>query len=407
MKRILFFIGEYNGYVNAGKRIALTIAKEFKKNGIECVLTAFSYKKNKVEEFKIDGLNLVVFPANAELCNLRTKYIELRAKNNVVVLLNNFDLVFKYLINYFNQRKDLIRNINDLINKKEIEKIICFYNPFVPTIDVIKHVRCKSIVYQLDSAYLYEQNPIKRITRKIQEIELFRKSEYVFTMTTLYDLYKKDYFYSKIINRIIPINFPNVRRKEKTEQHLIKYNDEKYNILYLGSLDDKIRNPERVLRFICNIIDEGKNNICLYFVGKNKSKICNEYKERYANNIFIFDAIDSDLADSLMNDNVFLLNIGNNTTSQIPSKIIDYISTGNPIISDSKNEKDPCTKMLEKYWMYYLFEEYKENNNPEEFKCFLNYAKGKKAKYEDIAKQYYEFTPKYVSEVLLSKIGYK
>lgn len=90
-----------------------------------------------------------------------------------------------------------------------------------------------------------------------------------------------------------------------------------------------------------------------------------------------------------------LLNIGNTTTNQCPSKLIDYIATGKPIVNIAKIEECTSVKCLEKYPLKFLINE-KETVTDEMITNLNKFLKDMKEvnpiSYEKIEKIYNDFT---------------
>ena len=77
-KRLLIFLGEYNGYINANKRIALTIEKELRKLGYTSFFACVNYFLKEIKEVDTDGIRIRVFPANSKYAeNIMTIRIDL------------------------------------------------------------------------------------------------------------------------------------------------------------------------------------------------------------------------------------------------------------------------------------------------------------------------------------------
>ena len=99
-----------------------------------------------------------------------------------------------------------------------------------------------------------------------------------------------------------------------------------------------------------------------------------------------------------------LINIGNAVKNQLPSKIIDYIATGKPIINIIQNDDCPTIAILKDYM-------YKMNVNINDImkqssaiSAFICDNAFKVIPWREIRERYFEFTPAHVANELLSQI---
>lgn len=120
-------------------------------------------------------------------------------------------------------------------------------------------------------------------------------------------------------------------------------------ILYAGALHAKIRNPSYAFRLIDKLLEDSEN-IEFSIYTSDYSTVFQNYELKYPNRFHFYGR--KPLEDILYAEyeNDIMLSIGNSAeTPQTPSKIFEYISTGNPIIHLAKYDQDPCINVLEKY----------------------------------------------------------
>ena len=88
----------------------------------------------------------------------------------------------------------------------------------------------------------------------------------------------------------------------------------------------------------------------LHFFGDQKDciEVFDEYKF-LKNNIFLHDYLDKNEAMKKMLDSDILINLGNDTDYQLPSKIIDYVSARRPILNICSIKNDSTKMYLEKF----------------------------------------------------------
>ena len=98
-----------------------------------------------------------------------------------------------------------------------------------------------------------------------------------------------------------------------------------------------------------------------------------------------------------------LINIGNLVKNQLGSKLIDYISTGKPIVNIYQIEMCPTLSVLEKYNLCISLCSGDLNGNSAKTKLhdFLSGIKGQIIPFDEIQKTYVEYTPEYVCNSIL------
>ena len=122
--------------------------------------------------------------------------------------------------------------------------------------------------------------------------------------------------------------------------------DKKIHAVYMGVVDTKIRNPEKALEIIDRIYES--NIVFDFYAYGSAQDILERYSEKNRQIVF-WGKVDSVTADKRRSEADVLVSIGNSDYSQTPSKLIEYIATGKPILHFAKDMDDPAVKLLNKY----------------------------------------------------------
>jgi hypothetical protein len=142
------------------------------------------------------------------------------------------------------------------------------------------------------------------------------------------------------IGNPISVFSKNVYQNSKT----YNYNIEPIKIGYFGILTKGVRSPNEVLKYFQNLDyvfhwytnPDSKNMILQNNIDQNKH--------------LFFDMVPRNEALEIMVTSFHcLLSIGNLNASQMPSKVIEYISTGKPVIHFAEISNDPVIKISEKF----------------------------------------------------------
>jgi len=163
----------------------------------------------------------------------------------------------------------------------------------------------------------------------------------------------KDAYYSEFRNKIevIPQGF-------KFDE--IHVDHEKYHkngvplFAYAGNLLGGGRNPYKLLDYLVKLDREFR-----FVIYTRKQEQISQYLNKADGRIEIRDYIPRGQLLQELSTMDFLVNLENGTTSQVPSKLIDYYLTGRPVLSIPSSDLDPgiVNRFLDgNYTEKYLFE---------------------------------------------------
>jgi glycosyltransferase involved in cell wall biosynthesis len=120
-------------------------------------------------------------------------------------------------------------------------------------------------------------------------------------------------------------------------------------LLFVGTLYGGIRSPEPLLRVV-KVLRQSVP-VELHLIGKMLQ--CDDHFEPYRDDIgsslFIHGELPREEALAAMHDCTALVNIGNETSFQLPSKIVEYAATGKPIVNFAHIEQDSSAQFLSRH----------------------------------------------------------
>ncbi|OPX84859.1 MAG: hypothetical protein A4E53_03692 [Pelotomaculum sp. PtaB.Bin104] len=128
--------------------------------------------------------------------------------------------------------------------------------------------------------------------------------------------------------------------------------DEKIRLVFVGTLYKSIRNPDFLLQLYNKLLQtKVSEQLELHFFGNiNDCQSCFEpYKKLYGKKIFLHGSVNRIKAIKAMKEADILINIGNDTSYQLPSKVVEYVSTGKPILNIVKTNKDSSVAFFKSY----------------------------------------------------------
>ena len=234
------------------------------------------------------------------------------------------------------------------------------------------------------------------VLRKLQHKIMSRCDRVVSTSLIYKDT--KEWETKEILQKISVIEFPKIEKPEiKPCDDDIHLDNDKINVICTGTKNEMVRNSAYTL----NICKKFKgDSVLFHFVGKGwtekevmQNKNCLFYKE-HSHQAIINLQMRADI----------LLNIGNVVTNQLPSKVLEYVSTGKPIINVAKSKDCPTIELLKNANAVTVLENQSIENSTKKIKEFIENEKIV-ADFEEISEHYEKYTPKFVAKSILSLFG--
>jgi len=133
---------------------------------------------------------------------------------------------------------------------------------------------------------------------------------------------------------------------------LIFPRNQKIRLLFVGTLYRTIRNPNFLLQIFGELLQTYlADKLELHFFGSIHD--CQEcfapYQRWLDNKIFLHGIVDRSKVFQAMREADVLVNIGNVTPFELPSKLVEYVSIGKPILNIVRSENDSSVEFLEAY----------------------------------------------------------
>ena len=287
-----------------------------------------------------------------------------------------------------------------LLNKRhKYDRIIAVCEPGM-SINIASRLRNAHIsIYQLDPFHSSKTKQLRLKNWRLKiEASAYKNAEFIYLTKLIQDEYNYTKL-AKFATKWTIVDFPLIRQYVKSESKpAIHFTNDKINCLYCGTLDTDYRNPKFALELARNLSDDYR----FYFVGRNCVEIIQNTMRLTDHRIVTSSILPIEETYQLMASADFLVNIGNTMTNQMPSKIIDYISTGKPIINIVKSRDCPTLDYIARYPIAIsIFEEANiDINLINAVEKFCRENKGNSFPYSDIRRLYYEATPEYVADLI-------
>lgn len=262
--------------------------------------------------------------------------------------------------------------INEIVLEKKIDVIISVSMPFLSHKAVLRYLEIKKgsenkpkwMAYMID-AYSKKAGADGVEEKEKEEIEVIDKADRTMMLSILREDYSKEPF-DKYYNKIEFVRLPlfNLCSDDKTNNSII-LKDKFFDCVFAGTLYDDIR----PISFFCDFVRALKNDkVRFHFMGKIYShnlKILQVLQNDVDNEIIIYGAKPYEFAEKAIDDADIVINIGNSSINEMPSKIFSYMSRLKPILNFYRIENDTALPYLSKYPKAYNVYECKESLSEE------------------------------------------
>lgn len=200
-----------------------------------------------------------------------------------------------------------------------------------------------------------------------------------------------------ILKKITKTEFPKIEKPTYTEcADDISLDPDFTHVVCTGSKNEQVRSSTFALT-LCKQVEDLP--VQFHFVGYGWVEGSEAKKD---GNCIFYPPHSPQSAKNLQLKADFLLNIGNKVVNQLPSKVLEYISTGKPIINVYKDEKCPAKALLEGSDSLNLWEGETPEIATEKLRAFLRETY-KTCSFPEIENRFLKYTPPYVTEQFLTE----
>lgn len=221
---------------------------------------------------------------------------------------------------------------------------------------------------------------------------MLKKYDIIFTTRFIKEaMLKKGY--GDYVRRIEEVSFPMITDFQYEAQ---KTENDKITLLFCGTLLPDIRSPE----YFAKIISKLDSRFKIRFIGSRCNSVIKSMNIKTDAEIEALGMVDYETAQQAMADADILINIGNSVPVHMPSKTLEYINTGKPIVNFYKFDDCPTLHYTKRYHLCLNLSERNDDIDSvtKEFIDFCINSKGKKSDREWIFENYKECTPEYIAK---------
>lgn len=245
-----------------------------------------------------------------------------------------------------------------------------------------------------------------------EEAIVFKNAQLCFLLDVLKENYNtinnKEYGHKFRYFKLPFLRIPLIYKSEDT-LGIVKGNNT-IDITFAGTLYDDYR----PINFLSSFMKECKGtNIRFHLMGKfypKTMKMLDELIKFMPTQINLYGFVSRDFVLASLQRSDILINIGNNNTNQIPSKILEYIGLQKPFFSFIRDENDAAIAYLNRYPLSYIINENKERAMPivvKEAMVFFENTKKQKIDTLTLRKNFKGYLQEDVTDKIVETIEYK
>lgn len=298
------------------------------------------------------------------------------------------------------QEMILLREIRNVQRSFAFDAVISTSEPFASALAASRLENVKKIMYIMDPpACTTGSSGTHFRDRKLGRILV--KHDLILT-TPFIRKALSDCGYGEYDGKICSIGFPMIEQHKRGDSHIVEDNS-KVNLLFCGWMYSDIRSP----KYFLDIVSRLDERFCVCFMGKECDKMRERFDFETKAEIVTFPQQPYQTAIDAIFDADVLINIGNSVPVHIPSKTLEYINTGKPMVNFYKFKDCPTKHYTDRYPLCLnLFEGDEDIDTvAKKFIDFCLENTGRTVNREFIESEFADCTPQYIAQIIINELG--
>lgn len=292
------------------------------------------------------------------------------------------------------QVRIFLRKLKQIRKQYPFEAVVSTSEPYAMAVTAARIPRAKKLLYLMDPPACVSngtETPYRNRTLKSN----LRRLDSVLTTPFIKNALR-EHGLSEPKKGFVTVGFPMIRLSAPTPTG---QGTNRIRLLFCGWLYSEIRSP----RYFLDIVSRLDERFEVTFMGKE----CEMLRERFPIEtkaaIVTLPHQPYEVAQQAMADADVLINIGNSVPVHMPSKTLEYINTGKPMVNFHKLADCPTLYYTRRYPLALnLFEGDPDiETAAETFAHFCEESKGKTVDRELILHEYADCTPEYIAQKIL------
>lgn len=210
--------------------------------------------------------------------------------------------------------------------------------------------------------------------------------------------------YAEYDGKTVTVGFPMIQEHERSAKRILP-DSGRIKLLFCGWMCSEIRSPQ----YFLDIVSRLDERFCVCFIGRECDRLFERFSVETKAEILTMPQQPYQTAIDAMYDADILVNVGNSVPVHMPSKTLEYINTGKPIVNFRKLADCPTRYYTERYPL--CLDLYEGNGDIDEAAQklidFCLTQKGKTVGRDYIEREFADCTPQYIARQILNKLGDK
>lgn len=267
------------------------------------------------------------------------------------------------------------------------------------------------IIYELDSLINnpeYKRGVKKYYRRRLYKLEkfLYEKASLIIHLNNNKKFYSTRDEYTKYREKFRYTDIPYL--VNKYYEH--KKNEGKIRAVYLGSFARDYRSPEYLLKLIGSIRKELVIRCDFYTRGACEDLIENGVKD-YPGTVFKNDYVPHETVKKIIEESDLLISVGNKLEGNdysLPSKTIEYIASGKPVLHIVGGDNDSAVSYFKNYGLACIIDPNDSfEKNTRIVVDFIKKSRNESIPFNSVENKFPMNVPKYTAEIIRDYINTK
>lgn len=288
----------------------------------------------------------------------------------------------------------LTEEIRRLDAERHFDVLFTMSEPFVSTLSALSFPKKKRILYIMDPPAQVCGGADTAYRQKMLP-EMLRKQDFILTTPFIREALLQNGL-EQADKKTETVGFPMITPQTVQPRPV---DGEKIKLLFCGWLYSDIRSPQ----YFLDIVSRLDERFEVTFMGRECETLLDRFPIETKATIITLPQQPYETALQAMADADILINIGNSVPVHMPSKTLEYINTGKPMVNFYKIPDCPTLYYTQRYPLCLnLFEAEKDVNlAAQTFTDFCLTQKGKTLDHTWIEQEYADCTPQYIAQIIL------
>lgn len=355
MKKILLLIYDYIPNPSANTLCLLKLVDGLQREGHRVSVMSVQSELSSPTYEKKDEIEITRIPLFLDICNRRIRAMKEGSFLSRLCLKVFLLVTSRHVLGYTKCYcgKKAFRCASEIANEQKIDTILSVSFPF--STHVLAHQlklanpALRWIAYELDPfTYNYTLSTSQIQNRRTLEREIFSKADCIIStlgipQENMRHNFLQDYAYKTVC---LPLpNFDVCRKPLPRNSPFDFFDSEHIHLVFTGFFYGALRSPRPLLNLFRQL--QG-SNLIFHVFGGGCERDFSEFSE-VSDHVVFHGRCAQSLCEQAIEQADILVNFGNDIPNQVPSKLLDYMSTGKPIIHFYYNMSDICLTYLEHY----------------------------------------------------------